>query len=685
MSENEELKKYIWMVKFLDENTQGYLYLYDMIQGKLYFTDKFCRKYPILCAGETGVSLEVWSEIVYPGDRKQLEINLEKIRQGLSKNHDIEYRLIDKEGNRVWIKCRGKVQNNAEGCPWLLLGSVEELQFEHKVDRLTGLWNYDKFMEDMENSLKQEDGYLLELGIDNFKKINVKNGWAFGDSILKMVAEVLENYAEHPMKLYRLSGDCFAVNFVRGKREDILKFYYVVQKKLKKYCALSAGAVEYRHESEVESRVVYQYMENTLDRAKYEGKNMLKFFSLEDYQAGMEQIVLLEELRTSAENKYKGFYLCYQPQVDSHDFSLYGAEALLRYESPSRGVISPVEFIPLLEQNGLIDIVGEWVLKTAALQCAEWRKSMPSFHMSVNISYEQLRKKNISEIVLKTLQEAGIPGEALTLEVTESMQLQDYPYFNRLFYEWRKYGIKIAIDDFGTGYSSLSYLKGIDVDETKIDRSFVSRIQYNAYNSKLLSNMIELAHSAQIRVCCEGVETEEELIALQELNADTLQGFLFAKPYKADEFERIYFEPESREYRERMEREKNFEKTSITENKEFLENLRKEELGNIVEAMDEIICVRDVDTHDLYYLNPTGRRQTGMYDYKGKKCYQVLLGRDQPCECCAKRELHEGMVLVSEARSEILGKRLLTKKKLIPWQGKSACLEVVVGSIEETL
>lgn len=685
MTENEELKQYIRMVQFLDENTEGYLYLYDMLQGKIYFTDKVCKKYPLPSAEGKGISLEVWEEIVYPGDRKQLEINLEEIRRGRQKNHDMEYRLTDREGNCVWIKCRGTVQKNAEGHPWLLLGSVEELPSGRSVDTLTGLWNYDKFMEDMGNCLKQEDGYLMELGIDNFKNINAKNGRAFGDSILKMVAEVLESHAEYPMKLYRLVGDCFAVNFVRGKREDIPEFYHAVQNQLKKYCALSAGVVEYRHGYDIDPGVVYQYVENTLDRAKHRGKNTLEFFSTEDYQAGLKQIVLLEEMRASAENQCRGFYLCYQPQVDSHDFSLYGAEALLRYESPSRGVVSPEEFIPLLEQNGLIDIVGAWVLRTAAFQCAKWRQIMPSFHMSVNISYAQLRRKNITEIVLETLQEAGIPGEALTLEVTESMQLQDYPYFNKIFYEWRKHGIRIAIDDFGTGYSSLSYLKSIDVDETKIDRSFVNRIQYNAYNSKLLSNMIELAHSAQIRVCCEGVETEEELIALQELEADTLQGFLFAKPYRSEEFERIYFEPESREYRERMEREQNFRKTGAEENRIFLENLRKEELANIVEAMDEIICVRDVDTYDLYYLNPAGRRATGMYDYKGRKCYQVLQGRDRPCECCTKQDLQKGMALISEIRSEPLGKRLLTKKKLIPWQGKKACLEIAVDITGETL
>ena len=150
----------------------------------------------------------------------------------------------------------------------------------------------------------------------------------------------------------------------------------------------------------------------------------------------------------------------------------------------------------------------------------------------MNVSYVQLRHEGITEKVLSLLKKMKLPGESLTLEVTESMQMQDYEYFNRIFYMWRKCGIHIAIDDFGTGYSSLGYLKSMEINEIKIDRYFVSRIQHSAYNYRLISNIIELAHSAQLRVCCEGVEEEEELLVLKDMEPDTLQGYLFAKPYE---------------------------------------------------------------------------------------------------------------------------------------------------------
>lgn len=240
-----------------------------------------------------------------------------------------------------------------------------------------------------------------------------------------------------------------------------------------------------------------------------------------------------------------------------------------------------------------------------------------------------------------------MPGDALTLEVTESIQLQDYSYYNKIFRKWNCHGIKVAIDDFGTGYSSLSYLKSLEIDETKIDRCFVSNIQYNAYNYRLLRNIVELARSARIQVCCEGVETEEELLTLLELRPDILQGFLFAKPYSMEELERIYILQNTREHGEKAQKK---------EKKDFLQHLQKEELGNVVECFDDVV-----------------------YDYRGCKCYQVLQGRDKPCEFCTNTKLDEQKFHIWERENTYLGRYFIIKDKLIPWQGKLARLELAIN------
>lgn len=628
MSMMAEIQIYMKAIQFLDETTEDYLYLYDLMNGKIYFTDKIYEKYPLPRTGGEGISVEEWAKIVYPSDRKRLEESLRDIQEGRSDSHNMEYRLIDHQGNRIWINCRGTVQKNETGSFRILIGMVSELALGRKIDNLTGLWNYDKFMEDIGKSLSQGEGYLMVFGIDNFKNINVKNGRTFGNYILKRITDVLEKNAKYPMSLYRLAGDCFAVDFPGKSRDEVLDFYENIKKQLESYCTISAGVVFYNLEEQMDGGAVYQYAESALDRAKKEGKNMLVFFSYEDYRKNRDKIELQDEMKAAVRKGCEGFYLCYQPQIYGKDFCLYGAEALLRYKSKTRGVVSPVEFIPLLEQSGMICQVGAWVLKTAVEQCIEWRKKVPDFHINVNISYVQLRQPEITQMVLNIIREAGLPGEALTLEVTESMQLQDYAYFNRIFYEWKREGIQIAIDDFGTGYSSLSYLKSIDIDETKIDRCFVNRIHYNAYNYRLISNMIELARSARIKVCCEGVETEEELEALQKLNPDVLQGFLFAKPCEKEQFEKIYFCPESEEYRERVEKEKNFHAATEFDNENFLENLIYDDILKNTELGLWKIHIDPVNQRYEMYANPEMRRILGLSEkLPPEECYDYWYHR----------------------------------------------------------
>ena len=268
------------------------------------------------------------------------------------------------------------------------------------------------------------------LGIDDFKNINIKRGRGYGNYILKIVTEIMEEVVDLSLSIYRVDGDRYAINMEGRTKGMVQTTYLLIQEKVLPYCTMSAGAVPYGEEILDGSGVLYQYAENALDRAKKRGKNNLVFFSADDYEKNLKRIDLQEELRESVRNGFAGFHLCYQLQVSGTDYHVRGAEALLRYESPSRGRISPEEFIPLLEQTELIDPVGDWVLATALHQCKCWRKWVPDFHISVNISYIQLRNEMITQKVLDALKKAELSGESLTLEVTESMQLQEYQYFN---------------------------------------------------------------------------------------------------------------------------------------------------------------------------------------------------------------------------------------------------------------
>lgn len=600
----EKLKFYIPMVRFLDKSTTDDLFLFDLLEDRIFLSEKFCEQYSISSTEEEGISSELFRERIDSRDWKQLEEEISDIMNGRKNELDMKFRISDREENLIWIKCHGAVCQDENGQPLFLCGGFTRLTIQDQVDPLTGLWTVERLLEDLSDCLSESSGYLMMFGIDNLKHINVKKGRGFGNDVLKIVTDTMERLTEEHWKIYRMDGDCFAVIFPKKNRKEIQKFYDTLKKELSKFCTLSAGAVSYHKSDGKDAGDVCQYAENAMDRAKKMGKNRLVFFSAEDYRKHLYQIELLDEMKAAVEEDCRGFYLCYQPQIDSIQFGVYGAEALLRYHSKTRGEMMPVEFIPLLEQSELICKVGKWVLKNAVDQCVKWRKTIPNFHINVNISYVQLMQEGITEEVKRILEQAGLPGDALTLEVTESMQLQDYPYLNRIFRSWRQWGIQIAIDDFGTGYSSLSYLKKIDIDETKIDRCFVSRVQQNEYHYRLLENMIELAHSAKIRVCCEGVETEEELKALKELNPDVLQGFLFSKPYRPEAFERCYIFKNTKEYRSGIQKQEKFQR--LKPKKELFEQ-KMEQFQNVQNVLDhtklglwKIYLDPDTGKHEMY-------------------------------------------------------------------------------------
>lgn len=679
----DKLQDYMSILELFDNDIDGYLYIYDLDAERIYFSNKIFKRFPLKIEADNGVKVEDWNEIVYPKDRKFLEYGrkqfLEKTNAGPS---SIAYRIIDREGNKVWVNIKGTRRYTENNKTKLLIGSISELVMGRMVDGLTGLCCTEKFMEDLEKYRVVSNGYLLIFSADNFKSINITQGRAAGDDILKKTAAVLDEYTEYPSSIYRLDGDCFAVILPWANEDEIIRFYENVKGEMDSLCTFSVGAVSYFKDYNVDSGNIYQYAESAMDQAKREGKDTLVFFSKNIYQKDLEEIELLDEIKTAVEEDCKNFSLCYQPQINGSTFQMVGVEVLLRYNSPTKGPISPVDFIPILEESGLICPVGEWVLRTALSQCREWRKSIPNIRISVNMSQVQLKKPQIAENVLSILNDSELPGDALILEVTESIQLQNYIYINRIFYEWKRHGIKISIDDFGTGYSSLSYLKSIEIDEIKIDRCFVDHVQCNAYNYRLLKNMIELAHSAEIKVCCEGVETYEEFIALHELNTDLYQGYLFAKPLNKEEFEDTYINKNSEAYKYRESRIEYFHQIKPGEHKKLIEDLRKEEIGNITESMEEVVYISDIENYELYYLNAAGRRITGVHDYKGRKCYQVLQGRDAPCENCNNSKLCENHFSVSEVENKYLNKSYIIKDKLIRWQGKMVRLEMGIDITE---
>ena len=668
------------ILDFLSESSNDYFYFFDFKTDRLYFSRNICKDYDLMEDGREYVSTQEWFDKVYTWDLPIMQEAYRRLHSGQDRVYQLEYRIINRRGDVVWISSRGKSQVDSNGEPVWAFGCVSEGAMDGKADNFTGALNMNRLKQECGQLLTEErDGFLLLVGVDNLKSINLKLSREHGNKVLQHVAAALKRAVNGQRQIYRTNGDCFAVNLPETDAGQAEAVFSCAQKLLSGQCTLSGGCVPYREYMVPDAEMLYQYAENTLDRAKAQGKNRLLFFSADDYEREIAALELKEELTKSVQAGFQGFSLAYQPQVLSATYQIYGAEALLRYTSPRRGSVPPSEFVPILEQSKLICPVGIWILDTALKQCRLWREAAPDFHISINVSYTQLCEADIVQKVLDAVNRSGLPGNAVTLEITESMQLLDYPHINDLFLQWKKHGIEISVDDFGTGYSSLGRLKELEIDEIKIDRCFVNNIQHSAYNYRLLGNMLELADSCQIRVCCEGVETEEELTALEELRPALLQGFLFSRPCTARELERRYFQPDSPDYRERVEKEQNYRSQIHAAEIDAAANWSEDEMaGAIMKAENDIFYVSDMDTYELYYVNPAGRRLMGLRDYRGRKCYKALQGLDEPCAFCTNSKLKRDEFYIWDRENEYCGRRFLLKDKIITHRGKRLRMEVAL-------
>jgi diguanylate cyclase (GGDEF)-like protein len=385
---------------------------------------------------------------------------------------------------------------------------------------------------------------ILFLDLDRFKKINETLGHDVGDKLLLEVARRMENCVRKSDTVARLGGDEFAV--LLDDLRDI-KFVAVVARKIlhalskpimiqkyELYATSSIGISLYPNDSEDED-VLLRSADTALYRAKDAGKNNYQFYTADMNTRAFEFLLLESGLRKALDNDE--LVVHYQPVINLEDKKLIGMEALLRWKHPEKGMVSPADFIPLAEETGLIESIGKWVLRAACAQNKKWQDAgYPPVTMSVNMSARQFNKKNLVETIGEILEETGLRPEYFCIEITESIIMKDVESTITKLNQLHKMGISLSIDDFGTGYSSLNYLKLFPIDNLKIDRSFVFNITSDSTDAAIAASVILLAHSMNLKVTAEGVETNEQLEMLRRQGCDYVQGFFFSKPIAAEKF-----------------------------------------------------------------------------------------------------------------------------------------------------
>jgi diguanylate cyclase (GGDEF)-like protein len=422
----------------------------------------------------------------------------------------------------------------------------EELAFLATHDPLTGLPNRTLILDRVEQMLvrarrSQAPVATLFIDLDNFKGINDTLGHGAGDRLLKAVAARLRGAIRDTDALGRLGGDEFVVI---AEGISLAAGPELIAERL-----LEALAPPFRLEESQDTRLAVtasigiamgdrssaeEFLRDAdiaMYRAKWDGKNRYTVFESGMQDEVQSRMELEMDLREALEKEQ--FFLVYQPTFDLQNMSPTGVEALLRWNSPARGVVQPDDFVPLLEETGLITEIGGWVLREACQQGAAWRAAGYPIGMSVNVSARQLDSDEFVEVIQAALQSSGLEPGALTIEITETTIMRDAQETARRLAAVKELGVRIAIDDFGTGYSSLSHLQQFPVDALKIDRSFISRLTQSPEGETLIHTLVQLGKAMSIETLAEGIERSHELDLLKGEQCDSGQGFLFARPLDA--------------------------------------------------------------------------------------------------------------------------------------------------------
>jgi diguanylate cyclase (GGDEF)-like protein len=419
----------------------------------------------------------------------------------------------------------------------------EELAFLATHDALTGLPNRTLILDRVEQMLarsvrSQTPVAALFVDLDNFKSINDTLGHSVGDELLRAVAGRLDGVVRGTDALGRLGGDEFVViseelspvagpGLIAERLLGALKhpFKLGADKKTHLTVTASIGIAAGDHASAEE---LLRNADIAMYRAKWDGKNRYVAFETGMQDSLQNRMELEMDLREALEKDE--FFLAYQPTIDLSDMSPTGVEALIRWKHPVRGVVQPDDFIPLLEETGLITEVGKWVLEEACAQGAAWRAAGYEIGMAVNVSGRQLDSDEFIADIEGALSRSGLDAGALTIEITETTLMRNVEETARRLTEAKHLGVRIAIDDFGTGYSSLAHLQRFPVDALKIDQSFISGMRHNQEGETLLHTLVQLGKALSIETFAEGIEQQHELSLLRDQNCDSGQGFLFARP-----------------------------------------------------------------------------------------------------------------------------------------------------------
>ncbi len=540
------------------ESTGDGVWDWHIASGREYFSKRLVEMYGFT-EDELADRPEELDQRTHPDDLETMQRDRQAHFDGLTPTYSNEHRVQCKDGSWKWVHTRGMViSRDAQGRPMRMIGThtditdrknAEALVRQHAYfDPLTGLPNRRMLRDRLEQEIKRsrrDDRQLaiLFIDLDHFKEVNDTLGHDNGDLLLVEAARRLRACVRECDTVARMGGDEFTVlltelmphteleSLLHKLLHTMAQVFQLGQEQV--FVSASVGVTLYPSDG-TEVEALYKNADQALYAAKGAGRNRFSFFTPALQAAAVTRARLTTDLRHALVQQQ--LQLLYQPIVALTNGQVRKAEALLRWQHLDRGLINPASFIPIAESSGLIVDMGEWVFEQAVQQVLSWRAALhPEFQISINTSPVQFQHAHAAGAnwVLR-LVAMGLPGDCLSVEITEGVLLDSNDCVTSKLLAWRDAGIQVALDDFGTGYSSLSYLQKFDIDFIKIDQSFVRDLQPESTNFTLCKAMVAMAHALGLQVVAEGVETAAQCDLLREAGCDYAQGYWFAKPMPAE-------------------------------------------------------------------------------------------------------------------------------------------------------
>ncbi len=522
-----------------------YFYLTNLENKFSYYSDEAVEYFGMSGNRIQGGSY-TWLSRLSGEDRMEFFYDMNRLMAGETDEHDMIFRIRNKAGEYVTCSSRAKIIRDAKGNNKYLIGTITNHQKNQFIDQVTGLYNINYLFSKMKEFSEKGEGYhLLIAGVKDFFEINSSFGYAFGNKVLREIAEQWRTVSEEGM-IYRTEGnkivllfraDSYDIDEIKEKFRSIANYF---KEKMTingdKVVIDIAGCILVSDNTNLDMNTVYSSALFVLDKVKKEKNSSLVVIDDKLFSGNKLFLEKLKYIRSCVLKDFRGFYLVYQPVVNSVTEKIEGMEALIRWNDEKYDNVPPHDFIEWLEKDTLFYRLGKWIVKNAIRDTGHILKDNPNFMLNINLAYPQLQNPNFKTDLERLIKEENFPGKNLRVELTERCKLIDKEALRDDLMFFKELGINVALDDLGTGYSALDLMVELPIDLIKIDRSLIINIEEDVSKQSLLRAITACAKELGKKVCVEGIETREMAkFVTENFYVTSIQGYYYSKPVKLEE------------------------------------------------------------------------------------------------------------------------------------------------------